>query len=41
GKSTKEIADSFRISEKTIYSHRSKLMQKIGVSSVAELTKYA
>jgi len=41
GKTTSEIADSFRISEKTIYSHRSSLMQKLGVSSVAELTKYA
>lgn len=42
-KSTKEIADHFQISEKTVRNHISNVMQKLGVkgraSAVVELIK--
>ena len=41
GKTTKEIAGSLSVSPKTIETHRRQIMEKIHVSSVAELTKYA
>lgn len=41
GRSTKEIAASLKISAKTIESHRHQIMSKLGLSSIAELTKYA
>ena len=41
GKSTKEIAYSFNLSVKTIEVHRQKIMEKLDIHSVAELTKYA
>jgi DNA-binding NarL/FixJ family response regulator len=41
GKSTRHIALSLRLSEKTIAAHRSHIMHKLKVKSVAELTKYA
>jgi len=41
GKSTHHIATSLCLSEKTVAAHRSNIMHKIGVKSVAELTKYA
>jgi len=41
GKSTKEIAGSLQLSVKTIETHRLNMMDKLGVRSVAELTKYA
>lgn len=41
GRSTKKIADSLFISVKTVESHRKKIMDKTGVKTVAELTKYA
>lgn len=41
GKSTKEIAWSFNLSVKTIEVHRQKIMEKLDIHSVAELTKYA
>ena len=41
GKSTKQIALSLNLSTKTIESHRNKVMQKIDVSNIADLTKYA
>jgi len=41
GKSTKQIALSLDLSIKTIESHRNKVMQKINVSNIADLTKYA
>ncbi len=41
GKSTKEIASSLNVSVKTIETHRQKIMSKLNVRSIAELTKLA
>jgi two-component system response regulator NreC len=41
GRSTKTIARDLYVSAKTIEWHRSQLMHKLGVQSVAELVKYA
>jgi DNA-binding NarL/FixJ family response regulator len=41
GKSTKGIAFALGVSVKTIETHRQNMMRKLGVYSVAELTKYA
>ncbi|MBU0516917.1 MAG: response regulator transcription factor [Proteobacteria bacterium] len=41
GKTTKYIADRLYISAKTVESHRRQLMDKLGVRSIAELTKCA
>lgn len=41
GKSTKVTAKELYVSTKTIEWHRSQLMKKLGVQSVAELVKYA
>ncbi len=41
GKSTNEIAAALGVSSKTVESHRKQLMDKSGIHSVAELTKYA
>ena len=41
GKSTKQIALSLHVSTKTIESNRRNIMDKLGINSVAELTKYA
>jgi len=41
GKTTKEIAERFFVSVKTIETHRRKIMKKLEVESVAELTKIA
>jgi two-component system, NarL family, response regulator NreC len=41
GKTTKQIAESLYVSVKTVESHRKQVMNKLGVHSVAELTKYA
>ena len=41
GQSTKEIAFALNISIKTIDVHRSRIMKKLDLHSVAELTKYA
>jgi len=41
GKSTGQIARSLRISEKTVAAHRSNIMRKLKVKSIAELTKFA
>jgi DNA-binding NarL/FixJ family response regulator len=38
---TREIAVSLSLSVKTIDAHRSQLMSKLKLRSVAELTKYA
>jgi two-component system response regulator DctR len=39
GKLTKVIADELGISIKTVEVHRARVMQKLGVSSVAELAQ--
>jgi len=41
GHSTKQIADCLHVSPKTADTHRQQIMNKLGLRSVAELTKYA
>lgn len=41
GRATKEIAGKLSVSAKTIETHRRQIMDKVGLHSVAELTKYA
>jgi DNA-binding NarL/FixJ family response regulator len=41
GLSTKRIASRLGVSVKTVETHRRQMMEKLGVQSVAELTKYA
>lgn len=41
GKTTKEMADGLNLSERTIEFHRHNIMDKLGIHSIAELTKYA
>jgi DNA-binding NarL/FixJ family response regulator len=41
GKTTKDIASQLYVSIKTIETHRKQIMGKVGLNSVAELTKYA
>jgi DNA-binding NarL/FixJ family response regulator len=41
GKLSKEIAESLHLSVRTIETHRRQIMDKLGIHTVAELTKYA
>ena len=41
GRNTKQIAMDLHVSIKTIETHRRQIMEKLGLYSVAELTKYA
>lgn len=41
GRTTKDIASHLYVSIKTIETHRKQIMDKVGLNSVAELTKYA
>lgn len=41
GKSTKDIGGMLYVSVKTVESHRKQIMDKLGLHSIAELTKYA
>lgn len=41
GKSTKDIASRLNLSVKTVETHRQQIMDRLGIHSVAELTKYA
>ena len=41
GRLNKQIANSLDISEKTVKVHRGRVMQKMGVDSVAELVRLA
>jgi two-component system response regulator NreC len=41
GKNAKEIASSLHVSVKTVETHRNKIMEKLDIRSIAELTKYA
>ena len=41
GKTSNQIAESLHISTKTVETHRSQLMAKLKIKTIAELTKYA
>ncbi|MBM4273362.1 MAG: response regulator transcription factor [Deltaproteobacteria bacterium] len=41
GKSTSQIAEAIHVSVKTVETHRQQIMNKLGIRSIAELTKYA
>lgn len=41
GKSTVQIAEILHLSDRTIETHRKRIMDKLGMRTIAELTKYA
>lgn len=41
GRSSKEIGTAFHISTRTVDTHRQRLMDKLGIHTIAELTKFA
>jgi len=41
GKSTKEVAVTLNLSVKTAETHRTNLMRKLDLHSIADLTRYA
>ncbi len=41
GKTTKQIAERLHISSKTVEAHRLKIMHKLDIDNIAQLTKYA
>jgi DNA-binding NarL/FixJ family response regulator len=41
GKSNKEVASALNISVKTVETHRSRIMAKLGLRSIGELVRYA
>ena len=41
GKTTKEIAGHLHVTAKTVETHRQRIMEKLNIRSVAQLTKYA
>jgi len=41
GKTTKEMSHALNLSTKTVETYRQNIMDKLGIHSIAELTKYA
>jgi DNA-binding NarL/FixJ family response regulator len=41
GQHNKQIAASFGLSDKTVETHRQHIMEKLGLHSIADLTRFA
>ena len=41
GRTSKEIAAELHLSEKTIATYRARISEKLGLSTIVELTRYA